>query len=327
MQRARRRAFEVLEIAKEGDRASRLCDLFLITLISLNVVAALVESIPEYRHLWHASFHRFERISVAIFGIEYLLRLWVAVENPDGDSRHPLWGRLRYAASFPALIDLLAILPFFAMGWWNADLRFLRVLRILRILKLSHYFGALDVLLEVVRVERQAFGAAFFLLSLGVLCAASGIYAFEHDVQPEAFSSIPEAMWWAVVTLTTVGYGDVTPVTLGGRIFGATVTVMGIGMVALPTGILASGFAAELRRRQKRYAVELSHALEDGIVDDGEREQLESLSRWLGLSEEDVATIRQERARAADQAARGVGPALLSSHKCPHCGESLEDAE
>jgi len=190
------------------------------------------------------------------------------------------------------------------------------VLRILRILKLSHYFAALDVLLEVARKEKNAFGAAFFLLALGTLFASSGIYLCEHEVQPVAFGSIPAAMWWAVVTLTTVGYGDVTPVTVAGKVFGASITVMGIGMVALPTGILASGFSEELRRRQQRYDAEMRAALADGVIDRLEREHLERLRRELGLSEEEVAGLGGER--------RGGPPFRGESRKCPRCGEALE---
>jgi voltage-gated potassium channel len=236
------------------------------------------------------------------------------VEHEEARFRHPVFGRLRYVFSLIALVDLLAVLPYYLAAIVPIDLRFLRVLRILRILKLSHYFAALDVLLEVARKERNAFGAAFFLLALGTLFASSGIYLCEHEIQPVAFGSIPAAMWWAVATLTTVGYGDVTPVTVAGKVFGASITVMGIGMVALPTGILASGFSEELRRRQQRYGAEMRSALADGVLDGFEREHLERLRRELGLSEEEVAGLGEERRDFSSQPPR----------KCPHCGEAVE---
>ncbi len=312
--RARRRVFELLEVAAPGDRASRRVDTALISLIALNVLATVVESLPAVGGALGESFYRFEVLSVAVFGVEYLARLWSVVEGEDPRYRSPVLGRLRYSVSAIALIDLLAILPFFLAGLFAIDLRFLRVLRILRIFKLSHYFSALEILLEVVRVERHAFGAAFFLLGVGVLFASSGIYLFEHEAQPEAFGSIPAAMWWAVVTLTTVGYGDVSPVTAAGKMFGASITVMGIGMVALPTGILASGFSREVDRRKRVYVAQLHQALEDGVIDARERRQLEGLRHDLGLTAEDVRGMTTQRRRT--DPGRGTG-------KCPHCGEAL----
>jgi len=318
---SRRRIFELLEVAGPDDHASRWCDVSLITLISLNVLATIAMSVPAIEIPLRGFFWNFELISVGVFTVEYGLRLWACVESPDPLLRdHPLLGRLRYAASPIAVIDLLAILPFFAAAVVTIDLRFLRVLRVLRILKLSHYFTALNILLDVIRTERHAFGAAFFLLALGMLFSASGIYVFEHEAQPVAFGSIPAAMWWAVATLTTVGYGDVTPITDGGKIFAASVTVLSVGMVALPTGILASGFDRELRRRRHQYEAQLDAALEDGVIDDRESQELEGLRTQLGLSEEDVEEITSEHLRAPPH----PPPDRPVFQKCPHCGGEFE---
>jgi len=316
---ARRRCHQVLEAARSDDGASRRCDAFLITLIAANVAATLVASLPSIGDGLRHALDAFETFSVTIFTGEYALRVWSVVEGADPRFQHPVLGRLRWIASPVALVDLLAILPFFLAVLGTADLRFLRVLRILRILKLSHYFSALDVLLEVVRIERQVFGAALFLLVIGLLFAASGIHLFEHEVQPVAFGSIPAAMWWAVATLTTVGYGDVTPVTAGGKVFGACITVLGVGMVALPTGILASGFAAELRRRRRTYATELRRALSDGVLDETERLHLDALRADLGLQHEDVAEDDADAATAEHRRRASAPPA------CPHCGGALPD--
>lgn len=321
---SRRRVFELLEIAGPQDRASRICDVALITLIALNVGAAMLESVPAFELRLRDFFRTFEAISVAIFTIEYVLRLWSVVESRVASFRRPVTGRLRYAVTPIAVIDLLAVLPFYAAAFATIDLRFLRVLRILRILKLSHYFSALNVLLDVIRSERHAFGAAFFLLALGVLFAASGIYVFEHEAQPDAFGSIPAAMWWALVTLTTVGYGDVTPITAAGKLFGASITIMGIGMVALPTGILAAGFEEAMRRRRNRYEAEMDAALEDGVIDAEEHVQLERLRERLGLSQEDVQEIAADRTRERSMLQRGGMLAPPAVHKCPGCGEEIE---
>ena len=135
----------------------------------------------------------------------------------------------------------------------------------LRLLKFSRYFKVMNLLLGVLKEERQSFLAAMFLLTIAMLIASTGIYIFEKDAQPDKFGSIPEAMWWAVATLTTVGYGDVTPITAMGKIFGALITIIiGIGTVALPSGILASGFSDQLKRRKNAYENELSLAMQDG---------------------------------------------------------------
>lgn len=314
MRSFRHRVFELLEAGQDHDTASLRCDLFLMTLISISVLAAVFESVPSIGSGYRSTFHGFEILCVAIFSFEYVVRLWCCVESSDPRFQHPILGRLRYARTGMALVDLFAILPFYAAAFVSIDLRFLRVLRILRILKLSHYFAALSILLDIVRTERHAFGAAFFLLTIGMLVASSGIYVFEHEQQPVAFGSIPAAMWWAVATLTTVGYGDVTPVTVAGKVFGASVTVMGIGMVALPAGILASGFNQAIARRKQTYGARYADAMADGILDASEQADLDVLRQDLGLSEEDV--------RRPCEAL----PVAVSARweKCPHCGESLD---
>ena len=190
----RRTVFRLLNPAEGEDRASRVVDMVLVTLIACSVLAVILESIPAVERAWGAVLYWFDVFTISVFWVEYLLRIWSSVEVFDRGEQQPFASRLLFMVSCHAIIDLLAILPFFLAAFVAIDLRFLRVLRILRIFKLSHYFSALEVLLEVVRVERHAFGAAFFLLSVGVLFAASGIYLFEHEIQPEAFGSIPAAL-------------------------------------------------------------------------------------------------------------------------------------
>lgn len=245
---SRRRLFELLEAGRDGDTPSRLLDVILITLILANVVAATLESLPGLGPRHVELFSWIEIISVGVFSLEYVMRIACAVEKPEPRFRHPVWGRLRYAASPLALIDLLAILPFYLAASTGLDLR---IFRTLRLLKLAHYFRALGVLLDVIRTERAAFGAAYFVIALGIALASTGIYLCEHQNQPDAFGSIPAAIYWSIVTLTTVGYGDVVPLTAGGRVLGAVVMMLGVGMLAIPTGILATGFTLEIRRRRE----------------------------------------------------------------------------
>ncbi len=307
---ARDRAADLLESGGQG--FGRAIDVFLIALISLNVVAIILESVAEIGSTYRGQFDSFELWSVAIFSIEYLARLWAAPSLDDARFRHPVWGRLRYAVSPAAIVDLVAILPFYLSLIVSVDLRFLRVVRLVRIFKLTRYSAAMSVILSVLKEEFNAFVGAFFILFVLLILAASGIYLIEHEVQPDAFGSIPAAMWWALVTLTTVGYGDVTPITPGGRVFGGLITVIGVGMVALPAGILASGFSDQIRRRREAFNAEIESALEDGVISEIEEEELAALRKRLRISAAD-----------ADEVYRAIARRREKMQYCPHCGESL----
>lgn len=314
--KARKRIWEILESDPGGrDSFSRYVDVFLVVLILLNVAAIIVESIESISADFHSAFATFETVSVLIFSIEYLLRIWSSVERPDTNSeRSPFRLRLRFVTSPMAIVDLVAILPFFLQILLpGIDLRFVRVIRMVRIFKLTRYSDAMTILLQVLTQERKSFGAALFILTIVTLIASCGIYVFEHTVQPVAFASIPAAMWWAVATLTTVGYGDVIPITAAGKFFGGIISVVGIGMVAMPTGILASAFTDLIRQRERQYEVELLKAMEDGVVTSNERKALQDLKMKLGLSEETARILRLE-AFANQPSTEGT---------CPHCGKSV----
>jgi voltage-gated potassium channel len=319
----RRRIHELLEVSRPGDRASKAIDVALMVLIVVSVGANVLESMPRLQASHQSLFDGLEMCCVAVFTLEYLLRVVCAVESSDSRFRSPLLGRLRFVLTPLALADLLAIAPFYLSAWIEVDLRLLRVLRLVRIFKLAHYFSALSILLDVIRTERHAFGAAYFVVILGLMMASSGVYLFEHQAQPEAFGSIPSAIWWAVATLTTVGYGDVTPITTGGKVFSTVVMIIGVGMVAVPTGILATGFAFELRRRRDAYDAELRAALKDGTVDAEERQHLEEVRRALDLDEADAADL--EAATRSFPSPYYDGEARLTT--CPHCGELLDGSE
>ncbi len=247
--RLRWRIYEILEAGPGGTGASRLFDTFLVILILLNVAAFVAETVPSFAARYGPWFHGFELASVGIFTAEYLLRLWTAVEVPFL-SRLPAWkARLRYAQSPALIIDLLAFLPFYLGAVLNLDLRVLRALRLLRFLKLSRYSPAMYSLIRVLSNERHALMGAGLLLMGAVLFAATGMYFLESQVQPDKFGSVPDAAWWAIATLTTVGYGDVAPITPVGKAFGGLVMVVGLCVLALPVAIIAAGFAQELGRR------------------------------------------------------------------------------
>jgi voltage-gated potassium channel len=176
------------------------------------------------------------------------LRLYACVEDPRERYRGGIAGRIRFALTPLAIVDLIAIAPLFFI-LFGVDAAQLRLLRILRVFKLAHHSPALAMLGRVVYNERKNLGGAVIILAVLLVLSSSAIYYLEREAQPKAFGSIPDAMWWAMAALTTVGYGDVTPVTALGRVVGGFVTVLGVGMFALPTGILASGFVDEAKRR------------------------------------------------------------------------------
>ena len=301
--------FQSPPLATSSGTTARVADVFIVTLIVANVVAVILESVETFAAQWARTFHWFELFSVGVFSIEYVLRLWHCGTGRDAP-RQALERRLRYFVSLHGIVDLLAILPFYLGMFVNADLRFLRVLRLMRILKLTRYSPALGLLLNAIQREKQAFIAAAYLLSVALVVAACGIYLCERQAQPQDFGSIPAAIWWAIATLTTVGYGDVTPVTTGGKVFGAAVMIVGVGMVALPTGILASTFADELRRRREDFTEVAGSALDDGLLTDDERSALEALRSRTGLSRDDAAAILSKVDRHRDDKLR----------ICPHCG-------
>ncbi|MEC8100559.1 MAG: ion transporter [Pseudomonadota bacterium] len=288
----RKRIWEILEKGNSNDKVSFYTDIFLITLIIFNIIAVLLETVESIYFKYALEFLIFERFSTLVFLIEYILRIWVCVEEKIKNNK--LLTRLKYASTWPAIIDLLAVLSGLLPMIFEVDLRILRALRMLRLLKFSRYFKVMNLLLGVLKEEKQSFLAAMFLLTIAMLIASTGIYLFEKDAQPDKFSSIPEAMWWAIATLTTIGYGDVTPVTGMGKFFGAIIAIIGIGVVALPSGILASGFTDQLKRRQAQYENELSKALQDGVISSSERNKLTKIAKDMNLSEEQIKTMEKK---------------------------------
>lgn len=245
----RRQIYEIVEIGRGDDQASRLFDAFIIGLICLNIAAFVAETVPELAAAYGPWFRAFEAFSVAIFTIEYALRLWTAVEMPFLSRMRPWRARLYLATRGYLIIDLLAILPFYLGGLLGLDLRVLRVLRLLRFFKLSRYSPAMHTLLRVLRNEQRSLMGAGLLLVAALLLSATGMYYIEGSTQPDKFGSVPMAAYWAMTTLTTVGYGDATPVTAFGKLWSMATMLCGLCVLALPVAIISSGFAQEVGRR------------------------------------------------------------------------------
>lgn len=245
----RRWLYILLEAGKTGDRPSAIFDVFMVGLILANVVAFAAETDVRIAAAYGEELRFFNAFSIAIFTVEYLIRLWVCVDHPAFRGL-PRWRvRLGYSMAPQMLIDLIVILPFYLSFLFAVDLRVLRIFRLFRFLMLARYSPALYTIGRVFKSERRAMLAALIVMSGMLIFSATGIYWLEHEVQPEAFGSIPMSMWWALATLTTVGYGDVVPLTTLGRFFGGLVMIFGLGMFAMPIAIVSSGFAREIHRR------------------------------------------------------------------------------
>lgn len=317
-QRVRKRTADVLYSADRDDPLTHRIDLALIILISLNVLAVVLESVNSIQAMAPDFFWLFDIVSVVIFTLEYIARVWSVVDNPwRSEPIHPVRGRIRYMFTWMALIDFMAIAPFYLSMLTGIDLRILRALRLLRIFKLTRYSSAMTLLFQVFREESRTILAAMFVATLLMVVASTLAYIIEHPHQPHAFSSIPASMYWAVITMTTVGYGDMVPITAPGRILGALISILGLGMVALPAGILASGFNNALHRRRVMLEERVHDAMEDGEINDKEQADLDTLVRRLNLNDVDARAIQFAVRHQQAKVTKGI---------CPHCGKDLSAA-
>ncbi|HUO97809.1 MAG TPA: cyclic nucleotide-gated ion channel [Rhizomicrobium sp.] len=246
----RRRVYLVLEGGPASGMLGGLVEAFLIILIILNVLAFTVQSVPSIRRPYWLDLEVFEIFSVAVFTVEYVLRLWVSMEDPLLHEMGRWRGRFAAATKPLMLIDFFAIAPvYFTVFFPLLDLRFLRVVRLLRLLKIARYSPALNTLGRVIVDERRALFGTLLLLVCATIIAAAAMHAAEGAVQPAKFGTIPSSMWWAITTLTTVGYGDEVPITFLGRVIAGCAMVVGLGILALPVGIVATGFMNTIHQR------------------------------------------------------------------------------
>ena len=282
-----KRTSQLLSKGNIADKPSQYVDMTLFILIILNIAAVCLESVKHIGNEYKLAFNAFEIFSVVIFSIEYLLRVWSAPARNDlGDSPN-LIKRMKYIFSFTCLIDFLAIIPSILPYFFGGvDLRWLRVLRLLRLLKISNYSSALEDFFSAIKADWRSFSAALYLMLIALFLSSALMYIAEHGSQSEKFSSIPETMWWGLITLTTVGYGDVSPVTPLGKIIGAFTAIMGVCTVALLTGIVASAFANQRAQKAAILEAEINQALSDGVISDDEAQKIEKLRKELNLSPE-----------------------------------------
>lgn len=246
------RLWEVISVAKSTeDKVSKFFDIFILTLISLNAIAVIIGSVETIEIKYAKALYIFEAFSIAVFTIEYFLRLWLCTYNPK--YRKPFWGRIRYVFSFYALIDFAAIAPFY-IPFFTVDFRALRIvrfLRIIRVLKFERYIAATNELKKVFKNKKDELIIFSGIFTIILIISSVLLFYAEHHVQPKVFTNIPAALWFTVTTLTRVGYGDMYPITTLGKFFASIVSILGILMVAIPTSILSAGFLEVFAKKRE----------------------------------------------------------------------------
>jgi hypothetical protein len=293
----RQKVHAVVYPSEFGGALHTLFDTFIVIWVIISVLAVILESVQSIHYLLNLEFLILDAIAVSIFTMEYCLRLYCCVEEPG--YQKALSGRLKLAKSPSAIIDLLAIAPFFLEVFLHHlfDLRFMRVFRLLRLLKLTRYTGATKSLSQVIVREWPVMAASAFIMLLLVVMTASLGYLFEHEAQPDKFENIPQSIYWAVITLASVGYGDISPITPAGRAMTIVLALIGIGIFAIPAALLSAAFADQLKSDRDTLVNTIYEMLADGQIDDEEAAFIKSESKRLHLSDEDLRRLVEKAKR------------------------------
>ena len=253
-----RRVWEIVSVANPGDRASRVFDLTVVVTIIVSITGLVFQTVQSFYEVASQLFKVVEYVTIVVFAGEYFLRIWSCVAETSYSSG-VLRGRLRFMITPLALVDLLAVVPSL-LPFVGFDMRFIRAVwlfRLVRIAKLGRYSLALKMFERMIKQKKEelvtSMGALFILLLLSASC----MYFAENKIQPQHFGSIPETMWWSIITVTTIGYGDVFPITILGKLITFVTAILGIGIAAVTTGVVASAFTEELRNKKLKF--EMKH--------------------------------------------------------------------
>ena len=292
----RQKIYAVVNETPDSGKLHEIFDLFIVSWVLISVTSVILESVDSINYYLHVEFIVLDTIAVAIFSTELIMRLYSCTENPD--YQHWLSGRLKFSKQPSTVIDILAIAPFFLESLLDHlfDLRFLRVFRLMRLMKLARYSDATKSLFYVVQREWPVMKASIFIMLMLVMLAACLGYLFEHEAQPDKFENIPQAIYWAVITLASVGYGDISPVTPAGRAITIVLALLGIGIFAIPAAILSSAFSDQLRIERETMKQELYEMLGDGKISPEERSLIDAEAKRLHLSKAEVDRL-VEKAR------------------------------
>ena len=303
----RQRLHALVFPGRYGGDLQQYFDIFISFFVVTSVLISILESVQIIDYVMNVEFSVFDSVAVAIFTVEYTIRIYSCVEEKRFNGG--ISGRLKQATTPSTLIDLLAILPFFLEVFLHhlIDLRFLRVFRLTRLLKLTRNSDATAILLKVIAREWPILSASAFIMMLLVIMTASFGYLFEHEAQPDKFDNIPNSIYWAVITLASVGYGDISPVTTMGRLVTVIMALMGIGIFAIPAALLASAFSDELRKEREQLRNNLYKMLKDGKLDENEAKVLREEARRLHLTVEEVNHLIETVVKEQEELANREG--------------------
>lgn len=251
-ERRRRRTFEIIEVGGAGDYSSRAYDIVSALAIVINLAASVLYTFEDVQSVWGGWLVVTEGATVAFFALDYVLRVWTAkFQSPDLPEPRAVW---KYVTSFTGIVDLLSFLPYYLPVFFPAGavaFRMFRVIRIFRLFRINAYYDSLNVITEVIASKRQQLFSSVFIILVLMLASSLCMYSLEHEAQPEVFTNAFSGIWWAASTLLTVGYGDIYPITTVGKVFGIFITFLGVGMVAIPTGIISAGFVEQYSRLKR----------------------------------------------------------------------------
>lgn len=246
MRKRKKRIFDIIQIGKRDDLASRGFDIFIVAVILVNIAVLFLETFPRMER-YETALKTVEGITVVIFCVEYGLRIWTAEYlYPDKSRGKAVW---QFLISFDGLVDLLTILPFFFLSGFVA-FRMLRVVRIFHLFRINSYYDSFHVITSVLREKKNQIISSVFIVLVLMMASSLCMYSAEHEVQPEVFNNAFSGMWWSISTILTVGYGDIYPVTVTGRLMAIVIAFLGVGAVAIPTGIISAGFVEQYTRIQ-----------------------------------------------------------------------------
>ena len=281
----RAQIFSLFNATPHSHSLNKYIDYVVIFAVLVSVICIVLETVQDIESVWSKEFHTLDLITVVIFSLEYVLRVYSCCESKHYE--HPFKGRIKYIFSASALVDLIAICPFYLDIFLakSIDLRFLRIFRLTRLLKLTRYTGTLNTLMKAVQREKYVLLAAAFMMFLMIILTASLGFMFEHDAQPDKFESIPTSMYWAVVTLASVGYGDITPITPLGRLMTVVVSFVGIGIFAIPAGLMASSFTDQLRLDRNTFEDEVRKRITSNNFSEEDKADLALEAERLHLSQ------------------------------------------
>ena len=290
----RQKVYALVNETPDSGKLHEIFEFIIVIWVLISVASVILESVDSINYYFHVEFIIIDTIAVAIFSTEFLMRIYSCTEDPK--YQHWLAGRINFSRQLSSLIDIVAIAPFFLESLLDHlfDLRFLRVFRLMRLFKLGRHSAATKSLFYVIQREWPVMKAAIFIMLMLVMLAACLGYLFEHEAQPDKFENIPQSIYWAVITLASVGYGDISPVTPAGRTITIILALLGIGIFAIPAAILASAFSDQLRIERETMKQELYEMLGDGKISPEERTIIDAEAKRLHLSKAEVDRLLEK---------------------------------